>query len=417
MVIRNYSDRLSLYLITDKAFKSNFLAVDLLIPLNKETVTANALLPNVLSRGTKNSNDLNALNRRLNLLYGATLTAETTKQSDSLVLTFTMRFIKDRFAFGGEEVSKGAMSLFFEVIKSPYLIDGIFKKEYVESEINNLRDRIEAEINDKRRYVIKKCIEKTCKDEPFGISANGYKEELEKITPESLIKTWQENMKTAKIFAFFFGEISESLLCEKLIESFDKDAEIIPVTTQVKVPSGKPEFFREEAAITQSKLAIAFRSGALDHYNRGEISLFNAIYGAGATSKLFKNVREKLSLCYYCVSRVFIAKGIMLVDSGVELKNYEKAYEEILTQLEDVSEKRITAEEVEAAKRSVRNGYNSMKDSFEALHDWYFSCYRTGKNDTPDDMCQAVQDADIATVCEIASLFKPETVYLLAPEK
>ncbi len=417
MIIRDYTDRIRFCLITDKSFKSNFFSVDLIIPLEKSTVTESVLLPNVLIRGTKSSPDIEALSRKLSLLYGASLYADASKKGDSLVLSFSIRFIKDRFTLGGEKVSQEAMELLFETISSPYLVNGLFKEEYVESELKNLKDRIDAEINDKRRYVLKSLISNLCKDEPFGISANGYREDIEKISASSLVKRYGEIIADSKVFAFFFGEGDENAICEKLFTTFDKNAPFTERAVKAKEPAGNPEIITEKMKITQAKLAIGFRAGALDDFSIAEIGMFNAVYGSGATSKLFENVREKLSLCYYCASRVYRQKGIMTVDSGVEIKNWEKAYNEILSQLDDVSKKLITEREFTSAKNAMRNAYNSLKDSFFALHDWYLSLSIAGNIYTPDEMIELIDEVEASKIAEIASRFKPQAVYLLSPEE
>lgn len=417
MIIRDYSERIRLCLITDKAFKSNFFSVDLIIPLERANVTESVLLPNVLIRGTKSSPDIEALSRKLSLLYGASLYADASKKNDSLVLSFSIRFIKDRFTLGGEKISDEAMALLFETLNDPCFVNGLFKKEYVESELKNLKDRIDAEINDKRRYVLKSLISNLCKDEPFGISANGYKEDIEKITPESLAKRYNEILADSKIFAFFFGEGDETAICEKLFSTFNKNARFTEHAIIAAMPVGNPVTVTEKMKITQAKLAIGFKAGSLEAYTPAEVGMFNAVYGSGATSKLFENVREKLSLCYYCASRVYRQKGIMTVDSGVEIKNWQKAYDEILSQLSDVSEKKISEREFNSAKNAMRNAYKSLKDSFFALHDWYLSCSIAGTIYTPDEMVELIDEAEASKIAEIASKFKPEVIYLLSPEE
>ncbi|MBR2327950.1 MAG: insulinase family protein [Clostridia bacterium] len=417
MIIRDYSERIKLCLIDDRSFKSNFFAVNVIIPLDKSNVTESVLLPNVMIRGTKSCPDIEALSRKLSLLYGASLYADAVKKNDNLVLSFSVRFVKDRFSLNGEKIAADAVGLLFEMLSSPCFESNVFKSEYTESELKNLRDRIDAEINDKRRYVLKSLIANLCKDEPFGISANGYKEDLERITPETLTKRYREIMANSKIFAFFFGECDENVICEGLFSAFDKQSPFSEAVSEAKTPCGEPQFIREEMAITQAKLAIGFKAGSLEGYTPAETGLFNAVYGSGATSKLFENVREKLSLCYYCASRVYRQKGIMTVDSGVEIEKYETAYNEILSQLDDVANKRITEREFVSAKNAMRNAYNSLKDSFFALHDWYLSCFIAGDIYTPDEITELIDVAEADRIAEIASLFKPQTVYLLSPKK
>lgn len=415
MITRDISNRIKLCIIEDKTFKSDFFAVDLIVPLTKETVTENVLLASVLSRGTKSCESLAAMNRALYELYGATLSSGALKKGDSLVLSFSISYLKDRFTLTGKDNGRKAAALLFETITSPAFKDGLFRRDYVESEIKNLRDDIAAEINDKRRYVLKRCTEETLAGEPFGLSAVGYAEDLDKITPESLVKRYNAVLAEAKIFAFAFGEADETAMTESLLEAFNKDAPFYePFTVSGKKPE-KPVFLRESMAVKQAKLAIGFRADPLDEFGQAELNLFNFVYGASPVSKLFMNVREKQSLCYYCASVLYGKKGFMIVDCGIDAANYEKAYDEILRQLSDVRDRLITEDEMKAAKKALKNAYKSLSDSAAAVHNWYLGCFVAGTSDTLEELYGAVDGVEADRVADIASRFAPKTVFLLEP--
>ena len=70
-------------------------------------------------------------------------------------------------------------------------------------------------------------------------------------------------------------------------------------------------------------------------------SLYNAILGGGANSKLFQNVREKQSLAYTAGSTYRRQKNVIFIRCGIEIKNYEKALNTIKDQLKDIAEWRI----------------------------------------------------------------------------
>ena len=74
---------------------------------------------------------------------------------------------------------------------------------------------------------------------------------------------------------------------------------------------------------------LGFRAGTAEP--DGDVAaarLMNALLGGTPHSLLFRNVREKLSLCYYCASSYDRLKGILLVDSGVDGQNAGRAKEE-----------------------------------------------------------------------------------------
>ena len=122
--------------------------------------------------------------------------------------------------------------------------------------------------------------------------------------------------------------------------------------------------FTDEMAVTQGKLVLGYRLGeCMEEPDIAALFVFNAVFGSGVTSKLFMNVREKLSLCYYAGSTVDTHKGLMLVSSGVDFDKADAAKAEIFAQLDAVKRGDITDEELDAARRSVASDLRSFLDS------------------------------------------------------
>ena len=81
--------------------------------------------------------------------------------------------------------------------------------------------------------------------------------------------------------------------------------------------------------------------------------LANCILGGSPFSKLFMNVREKQSLCYYCAARHDTPKNVMFVQSGVETKDLDRTEEAILKELNDMKKGNITDDEILFAKLAM----------------------------------------------------------------
>ena len=97
------------------------------------------------------------------------------------------------------------------------------------------------------------------------------------------------------------------------------------------------------------------------------------MFGAGAHSKLFNNVREKLSLAYYASSQLEKFKGMIIVNAGIEFENFKKAYDEILAQLKEIQEGHITEHEFVSSVSAILNLCNSYYDDQRALVTYYVS--------------------------------------------
>ena len=167
--------------------------------------------------------------------------------------------------------------------------------------------------------------------------------------------------------------------------------------------------------MTQGKLTMGFRVGGgfRDIETVARFFLFNAIYGGSTNSKLFLNVREKLSLCYFASSSLAMNKGVLLVYSGVEFANFQKAEDEILAQLEACQKGEITAEELEAARLSVIGSLRSSLDVQGRLEEYWLNRFVTGTSYTPEELAAEIETVTLEQLVETAKKIKLDSVYTL----
>ena len=172
--------------------------------------------------------------------------------------------------------------------------------------------------------------------------------------------------------------------------------------------------FEDEMSVTQGKLCMGFRLGdCMDEPDFASIYVFNAVYGGSVTSKLFMNVRERLSLCYYASSMVDTHKGLMLVSSGVDFDKVEQAKAEIIAQLDAVKNGDITDDELEAAKRCVASDLRACLDSQGELEGFYLANTIEGLDFTPDELAALVEDVSREDVIKVAESVVLDAIYFL----
>ncbi len=179
--------------------------------------------------------------------------------------------------------------------------------------------------------------------------------------------------------------------------------------------TNEPKNVADHMDVTQGKLCMGFRTGGACVWKKNYPALlvFNALYGGTATSKLFMNVREKLSLCYYASSALEPIKGIMMVSSGVEFDKMNQAQAEILAQLEAVKAEDFTDEELTSAKQAVRNVYQSALDSRAQLEQYWLGAAVTGLDETPEELIARVERVTAREVSAVAAGMELDTVYRL----
>ncbi len=403
---------------TDK-FKTNYLSVSFICPLSEEQASKNALLPMVLKRGSKSFPDMESVSARLDSLYGASLFATVRKKGELQVSGLGLEFIGNDCALGGEDVFAGAMELLFDLMFNPRVSGEGFEATYTEQEKVNLRDLIAARINDKRAYAVNRCVEEMCRGEAYAVDEYGKAEQVQAITPQSLYEQYQALLSGGHIEISFVGKGGEALEARvrELTGQLTRSPSELPAT-QVRGTAESPREYVEELPVSQGKLTLGFRSGitAADPDYPAAV-LFNAVYGGTPVSKLFMNVREKLSLCYYCSSRLEKLKGLMLISSGIEVENREKAQQEILAQLEAVKKGDFSDEELENARRSMVNAFNSSADSIGALEDWHLNQMLAGSPKTLEDAAKEMAWVKREDVVRVAEKMRLDMTYFLKGTK
>lgn len=409
----------SLTAVQTHKFKSAVLSVSLLTPLKKETASLNALVPYVLRRGTQDKPDMNTLSAALDGLYGGSIEPQVRKKGETQCVGFVGSFLDDAYTLNGEAILEPAAALLGELLLRPYTVEGVFSPDYTEGEKANLIDRIRAQINDKRQYSIRRLSQVMCQGEDYGVSALGDEESAASITPERLWSAYQNLLKNARVELYYCGsaplERVEAALRQAL-KDLPLNDKRVKLTCDVKAAPAQPPRLEEEAMdVAQGKLAMGFRTGEACVWTEDYPALlvFNAVYGGTTTSKLFMNVREKLSLCYFASSMLEKLKGVMLVSSGIEFDKYEQAKNEILAQLEACRRGELEDWELTGAVRSIVSALQTTLDSQGRLEDYWLGQAVAGLTEDPEELAARVEKVTREDVVSMANRVELDTIYFL----
>ncbi len=400
--------------IVDHRFKIGRISVTLLVPLSRSTAAANALLSCVLTRSCQQYPDFTSLNRRLNELYGAALYPMVRRIGDFQAITISASGLDDRYALEGEAVFSELAELLCSIIFEPKLTDGHFDEEDVEQERRQLLEDIDAEYNEKRVYAVNRCIEKMCRDELFAIGRYGTREDVVNLTQDSLLAAWKSLLDRSRIEITMLGSTDPEKVYRRFAEILGGKPRRIGGSTKIITEVAEVRHIVETDEITQSKLVMGYRCKYPE--NKRQIvaaSLMSAILGGTPTSKLFANVREKQSLCYYCASRVDTEKALLLIDSGVETGNIQKTEEAVTEQVELLKNGRITDEEIVSAKLAVKNAYLSSLDSLASIQAFYIQSILRSEPLSPAEAAEIVEDITKEEIMDVAATLRLDTVFSL----
>lgn len=405
--------------IRSDKFKTACLSITLLTQLQRESAAMNALLPLVLRRGTARYTDMEAISRRLDELYGAAIEPVVRRIGEIQCLGFFASVPEEDYLPAGADTLRGTCELMGQMLLAPNTRGGLLLPDYVDSERDKLIEMIRARLNDKLSYSVSRCIEEMCCCENFAVSRFGDEESAAAIRYQKLTKQYRNLIQTSPIEIFYCGRAEE-----KRVESLLRDAlSTLPrgeidydIGTDVRLNALEetPREYTEQMNVTQSKLVIGWRLGkAMDDPNPAALRLFASLFGGSTASKLFANVREKLSLCYFASAVADVHKGVLLAYAGTEADNVERAKEEIFAQLASIANGEITDEELSAARADVKSALKSALDVQGALEGFYLSAALDGADYSPEELSALVDDVTKEELVEIARGCECDMIYTL----
>lgn len=400
-------------------FKTGCLSISLLTQLDRETAAMNALIPYVLRRGSRNHTDMQALATELDGLYGSYIEPVVRKIGEIQCIGFLASFADDKYLPNGSGVFESIANLCGEILLAPCTKGGLLLPEYVDSEKEKLLDSIKSRLNDKRSWALQRLIEQMCCYEPFAVSRLGTEDTAENIYYQKLTKHYRSLIMTCPIEIFYCGSLGADTVAEKLSDAFSgmPRGEIdYDIGTDIRMNAVEESVreFTDELSVTQGKLVMGYRLGdCMEDPDIAALYVFNAVFGGCVTSKLFMNVREKLSLCYYASSLVDLHKGLMIVSSGVDFDKFGAAKDEIGAQLEAIKRGEVTDDELLAAKKSVASDLRATLDSQYNLEGFYLANTIDGLDFDPEELAEAVECVELQAVVDIANSVVGDAVYYL----
>ena len=411
---------IKIHKIETNQFKTNLYAVFLATPLSRENVTKDALIAAVLRRGTMSIPSQDKISKELEEMYGASFDCGIEKTGDNHIIKFYLEALNEEFLPEKEELTQKCINILLDIVTNPLVENNGFKKEYVDSEKENLKQIINGKIDNKSRYALDRCIEEIFKGEPYGLYKYGYIEDLENITPESLYEYYKKLIQNCKIDIYYSGlfndnkteEIINKKLQENKIES-RKAEYIVNNETTEKKNTEQPKIIEDSMDITQGKLVLGLQINDNNKDSRFAASVYNAVLGGGANSKLFQNVREKNSLAYTASSSYIRTKNIILVHCGIDIDKYKKALETIKEQLEDMKKGNFTDEDVEDSKKLIISSIKSISAEQDTEITYDYGQELSSEHMTIKEYEEKIQNTTREQIIEIANKININTIYFL----
>lgn len=417
---QNLKEGINLHLIKTNNFKTNLYAVFLTTPLKRENVTLDAVLTAVLRRGTKTMQSQDMISKKLEEMYGASFDCGIEKTGDNHIMKFYLEAISENFLPEKEELQEKCLDILFDIIFNPLIENNGFKEEYVQGEKQNIKQIIESKIDNKARYSLDRCIEEMFKNETYGLYKYGYVEDLENITKQSLYEYYKKIISDCKIDIFCSGQIEEEKT-KMTIEQNKKIQDLQPRKAQYIVNNEKTEEIevKEEKTVEdhmqvkQGKLVIGLSINSNEENSRFTTSVYNAILGGGANSKLFQNVREKESLAYTAGSNYVRQKNSIFIRCGIEINNYEKALNTIKQQLQDMKDGKFDETDIQNAKNLIIESVKSIPSEQDTEITYYYGQELSDTFMTLEEYIDKINTQTKEQIVNLAGKVCINTIYFL----
>jgi predicted Zn-dependent peptidase len=402
-----------LHFLHSTKFKTAIFCVLLRRSLTREDATLNALLPGVLRRGTSKHDTIGKINAVMEDLYGGVFDCQTIKKGEQQLIQFYFEGLTfhDNFYRGLEFVK--------EAMLSPLTINGAFKDSYCAGAVNSLKDDISSLINNKAEYAKERLFECMCKNEPFGISADGYIEDLAFAKAPELYKHYMKILDASPIEFVCLGNLDSDELQDKVKSLFDRPfgrkAISVPPSAQIRYSPKPIDIYRENLNSSQGKICIGLRAEVQSvGPDFPAMLLLNEILGSGPNSKLFTRLREKESLCYYVNSVFYRFKSIILIQSGVAPENFGRMLDLAIQEIDDIKCGKISEAEWGNARKSLINRLRGGQDYPSAAIDFYTVQHLLGDTDTANDVIEKIEKVALEDISRLAGTLYADAAFELS---
>ena len=408
-----------LHLVKTNKFKTNLISVFLTTPLNKDTTTKNALIPAVLRRGNSKLQTQSEIGKVLEEMYGASFDCGIDKIGDNQVVKFYLEAINNSYIPENDDNLEKSLNLILDIIFNPLVENNSFKKEYVESEKNNLKQIIEGRKDSKAQYSLERCIEEIYGDEPYSLYKYGKIQDLENINEFNLFEQYLELIKTCKIDIYVSGDVDENIK-EKIINNIniinliERNPNYVVNNMEIrKKQKQKEKQVEEKMDITQGKVVIGLDILEENTNDKYIALIYNAILGGTPNSKMFQNVREKNSLAYTASSSYLRQKANIFIKCGIEIENYEKAIALIKEQIEDMKIGKFTKEDILQAKTNIISTIKILPEEQDTELIYYFSQELSGYEMNLKEYISKINAITMQDVVDLANKIQINTIYFL----
>lgn len=398
--LEKYLPRCRIFLLDGEKFRTNLFVFFFDLPLKRETATKAALLAEVLKR-----NHWQEMALRAEELYGALWDISVVKKGDRQLLLFSLETLK---TVDAEE----AVAFLKEMLLRSLEEKG-FSGKMVERQKESLRRKLKSMQDDKKAFARKRILEETAEGTAYGISADGYAEDLDAIDGKSLYGFYRDLAERAEGKIFFCGDRVEKPKVLSLRQEFPGKV-LWREKEEREQPKNGPRFLQETAKMEQARLALGFSADGGNSRRRAALVLLNHLLGGSPDSLLFRWIREEKGLCYDVKSYLEPMSPYLFVQAGIDGEDAKETGKLVCKAVEQLKKEGVSEEKLQQAKEKILRNYDGLSDDPWAMVDFFAEQAIQGKPLTTEKFLQQVERTDAEDIMRAANHLELRVVYLLS---
>ena len=401
----------NLHLINTDKFKTITIKVVFSRPIKKDEITMRNVLSDVLLQSSKNYESRRELTIKAEELYAADVFNNTQRIGNYILTSFNLQVLNDKYTEDGN--FEEAVKFLSEIIFNPDIKNNAFKEDKLDLVLSNVKVALESLKEDATNYSLLRLMEAYDKDSPVSYRMVGYLEDIDKIKTDTLYEYYQKMIEYDYVDIYVVGDIENNTI-QEIMKKYFKFRKVKKIKPSYNIEPKKTRkrrlLAKETIENNQSKLAIACTISKASKYEINyPLVLANIIYGGGPDSKLFKDVREKNSLCYSIYSYPVKLDNLLIISAGIDKENYNKSLELITELLKDMKKGKFTDKDINIAKEYYNTACEEVEESEYKIINEYLSQEILGvepleervkimNNVTKKDIVKVIKKIDMDTV-------------------
>ena len=404
----------NLHLINTDKFKTITMKVVFSSPIKKEEITMRNVLSDILLQSSKKYESRRDLTIKAEDLYSADIYNNTQRLGNYILTSMNLQILNDKYTEDGN--FEKAVKFLSEIIFNPDIEKNAFKEDKLDLVLSNVKVALESLKEDAAHYSLLRLMEAYDKESPVSFRMVGYLEDLDKINTENLYTYYQKMIEYDYVDIYVVGDINDNKVLE-IIKKYFKFRIVKKQRESYELPQIKTRSNRLLAKETiennQSKLAIACNISKASKYEINyPLVLANIIFGGGPDSKLFKDVREKNSLCYTIYSYPVKLDNLLVISAGIDKENYQKTLDLTTKLLKDMKQGKFKDKDILIAKEYYNTACEEVEESEQKLINEYLSQEILGQEPL-EERIKIMNKVTKKDIIKIMKKIDMDTIFLL----